>query len=269
MPIHPTAIVEPRAEVDPTAEIGPYAVVEGGARVLAGARIWHHAFVARGTTIGERCQIHPFAVAGHEPQDLKYTGAPSYTIIGAETVMREHSSVHRGTAPESTTTVGRRCFLMSCSHVGHNCTIGDDVKLANGGLLSGHCEVGNGTFISGNTSVHQFVRVGGLAMVGGMCAIAQDVPPFMMVHWRGGIIGPNTVGLRRAGLSAEARREIRQIYKLVYRSGSTIGRILPEAGAIAKTPEAQQLVEFLRAPSRRGLFTHRPESGLGDPSLDP
>lgn len=251
--IHPTAIVDRRCEIDPNAEIGAYAVVEPHVKIGAGTRLWPHAYVASGTTIGERCQVHPFAVVGHAPQDLKFTNQPSYTIIGDETVVREHATIHRGTEPGSATVVGRRCYIMSTAHVGHNCRIGDDVKLANSALLSGHCQVGNRAFISGNTAVHQFVRIGELTMIGGGSSVSCDVLPYLLVYRGYGVIGVNVVGLRRAGLSSAEVDEIRECYRLLYRSRLGFRNAAEQVVARVRTPAGQKLAEFLTSPSRRGF----------------
>src|SRR5262249_18592369 len=142
MSIHSAAIIDRRAEIDPTAEIGAYAVVEAGVKIGPRCKIWHHGFVAQGTTLGEDVQVHPFAVVGHEPQDLGWKRTPSYLQVGDGTIVREHATVHRGTPPETATVIGRRCFVMSTGHVGHNCTLGDEVKVANGAHVSGWCHVG-------------------------------------------------------------------------------------------------------------------------------
>jgi UDP-N-acetylglucosamine acyltransferase len=149
MGIHPTAIIDPTAELDADVEVGPYAIVEGGVRIAGGTRLYAHAYVSRGATLGRDCQVHPFAVVGHLPQDLKFTGAPSYTVVGDGTVVREHGSIHRGTMPESVTRVGKRVFVMATAHIGHNCDVGDDVVLANSAVLGGHVTVGARAFISG------------------------------------------------------------------------------------------------------------------------
>ncbi|MFQ5805754.1 MAG: acyl-ACP--UDP-N-acetylglucosamine O-acyltransferase [Phycisphaerae bacterium] len=251
MPIHPTAIVDKHAEIDPAADIGAYAIVEAGVKIGAGTKIYPHAYISQGTTLGQRCQIHPFAVVGHHPQDLKWGGAPSYTKIGDETTIREGASVHRGTMAESTTVVGKRVYLMSTAHVGHNCVVGDDVILANATLLSGHVHVGNRAFFSGTARIHQFVRVGEMTMIAGVRVIC-DVPPFMMVT-SDGVVGPNLVGLRRAGLSSEERLEIRAAYKLLFRSGLLFREAVEQVAETVKTDPGRRLVEFLRAPSKRGF----------------
>lgn len=259
MGIHPTAVVDAKAELDPTVEVGPYAIIEAGVRIDAGTRIFPHAFIATGTTLGQRCQVHPFAVVGHWPQDFAFKGQPSYTTIGDETVIREHASVHRGTMPESTTAIGQRCFLMSTAHVGHNCALGNDVKIANSGLLSGHVTVGNGAFISGNSSTHQFVRIGELAMIAGGIRVTTDVAPYMTCGPTG-LVGPNVVGLRRASFTSDERAELRACYHVLFRSGKHFPVALAEAEDMVRTDPGRRLLEFLRTPSKRGLARYRTQA---------
>lgn len=254
MPIHPTAVIDKHAEIDATADIGPYAIIERGVKIGAGTRIWPHAFIGEGTTIGERCKIHPFAVVGHHPQDLAWKETPSYTVIGDETVIREHASVHRGTPPETTTVLGKRCFLMSTAHVAHNCVLGDDVKMSNGSMLGGHVHVGDKVFVS-SAGVHQFARIGEMAMLGGLSRVAGDVPPFVTVM-PAGVIGLNVIGLRRNGISADQIAELRSLYKMIYRSGRVMRAAIGEAATIAKTVAGRRFVEFLQAPSKRPLLRY-------------
>ena len=255
MPIHPTAIVDKHAEVDPTVDIGAYAIIEPGVKIGAETKIYPHAYVSQGTTMGRRCQIHPFAVVGHHPQDLAWEGTPSYTEIGDETIIREGASVHRGTMPESTTVVGERVYMMATSHAGHNCVIGDGAILVNSVLLSGHVQIGERAILAGGTRVHQFVRIGELAMISGV-RLTTDVPPFMLVG-PAGVVGTNVVGLRRAGFSAEERAEIRRAYKTLYRSKLMFREAIEHVVETVRTAPGRRLVEFLRAESRRGYLGFR------------
>jgi UDP-N-acetylglucosamine acyltransferase len=251
--IHPTAIVDKHAELDPTVEVGAYAIIEAGVQIGPETRVYPHAYISGGTRLGRGCQIHPFAVVGHHPQDLKWEGTPSYTEIGDETIIREGAQVHRGTMPESTTVVGKRVYIMATGHVGHNCEIGDDVIIANAGLASGHVQIGNRAFVSGCALLHQFVRIGELAMIGGGARVPCDVPPFVMVG-PNGIIGPNVVGLRRAGIAPQERQEIRAAYKILFRSGLELPKALARVAEMVTTDPGRRLVEFLQAPSKRGLL---------------
>lgn len=252
MAVHPTAIVDSGAEIDATAEIGAYAVVEGGVRIGPETRVYPHAYIAQGTTLGRGCQIHPFAVVGHLPQDVKYDGSPSYTQVGDGTIVREHASIHRGTIPGSTTIVGQRCFIMATAHIAHNCVVGDDVTMVNAALLAGHVQVGARAFFGGGAGVHQFVRVGELAMVKGHTAMPTDVPPFMVMA-PAGVVAPNIVGLRRAGFTADERMEIHRAYKTLYRSGLLFRKAIERVAETVETAPGRRLVDFLRAESRRGI----------------
>jgi UDP-N-acetylglucosamine acyltransferase len=206
------------------------------------------------TVIGGGCSIHPSAVVGHLPQDLAYKGERSFCRIGDGTVIREGASVHRGTQADSETIVGRNCFIMSNAHVAHNCRVGDDVKMANVALLAGHVTVGNGAFISSNSGVHQFARIGELAMIGGHSKITMDVPPYFLAARDGLCQGVNVVGMRRAGFGPDERREVRQAYRILYRSGLSFEGALRRLRAELTTDAAVRIVEFLAAPSRRGII---------------
>lgn len=276
MAIHATAIVDPTVEVDPSAEIGAYAIVEGDTRIGAGTRIYPHAFVGQYTTIGAGCHIHPFSVVGHVPQDQKFDGSVSFTTIGDETTIREGATIHRGAIPEGTTVVGSRCLIMSMAHVGHDCVIGDDVKLANSALLAGHVECADKAFVSGNSGVHQFVRIGELAIIGGGLRVTGDVLPFMM-DGPNGIVGPNVVGMRRAGLGAADRQEIRWCHRMLFRSQYTFSEAIDKIAEEVKTEPGTKLVEFLRGPTKRGFMgfklknrykSNRPEDEDGSPDDD-
>lgn len=253
MAIHPTAIIGKGCEIDPTAEIGPYAILEPGVRIGAATTLYAHAYISQGTTLGQRCAVHPFAVIGHHPQDLKWKNAPSYTVIGDDCVFREGCQVHRGTAPESTTKIGDRVYMMANAHVGHNSEIGSDAILANAALVSGHVSVGERTFISGCALVHQFVRIGAFVMIGGGVRVTTDVPHYMMVAPLG-VIGPNVVGLRRSGFTPEQRREIRIAYKTLYRAGLSFPDAVERVAQTVRTDAGRRLVEFLRAPTLRGFM---------------
>jgi UDP-N-acetylglucosamine acyltransferase len=257
MSIHPTAIVGPKAEIDSTAEIGPYVVIEGSVRVGASTRIHAHACVAGWTRIGARCEVYPHACIGYPPQDLAYDGAETYCNVGDDTVLREFVSIHRGTTPESTTSVGSNCFLMANAHVAHNCCVGDRVILANAVLLAGHVHIGNGAFLGGASGVHQFVRLGELVMLGGMGVVTSDVPPFFMAGERNRCMGVNVIGMRRAGLGVEERTEIRKAHQLLYRSGVPFPEAVEQLATTVQTESGKHLVEFLRSPSKRGIISGR------------
>lgn len=260
MPVHSTAVIDPLAQLDPSVDVGPYVVIEGPVRIGAGTCIAAHVHVMGHTTIGQGCRIHTGAVLGDWPQDRTYAGAESYCRVGNETVIREHVTVHRGTGVGSATIVGDRCFLLAHSHVAHNCVLGNDVLLVNGALLAGYVSVGDRAVVSGNAAVHQFCRIGELAMIGGLAKITRDIPPYLMFDGSGACVGVNTVGLKRAGRSAEERREIKAIYKILYRTPGSFSVALAAIADLASTPAGLSLLAFLKEPSKRGIQFGR-ESG--------
>ncbi len=256
MSIHKTAIVDPRAEIDPGAEIGPYVVIEGRVKIAAGTRVMAHAFITSNTTIGPDNVIHPFAVLGHTPQDLSYHGEESYLKIGKGNTFREGSSIHRGSKEGSSTVIGNRNLIMGYSHIAHDCVIGSEVIIANGALVAGHVHIEDQVFISGNVVVHQFVRLGRLAMLGGVARAGQDVPPYMLLGDGASVIRAiNVVALRRAGFAPEVRRKIKRAYKILYHSGLNVSQALEVMEKEELGPEVAHLIEFIRA-SKRGICKH-------------
>lgn len=257
MAIHSSAIVDPRAEIDPSAEIGAYCVVDGPVRIGAETRVFPHTCLSGATVIGRNCEIHSFVSIGDTPQDRAFKPCVSYCNIGDDCIIREGVTIHRGTAAESTTQIGSRCMLMANAHVGHNCIVGDDVVLVNGALLAGHVRIGSRAFLSGNMGVHQFVRIGELAILGGVIKVVMDVPPFFSVGRHGTCGGINVIGLRRAGYSASDRLEIKDAFQLLYRSGRPFRAAVEELSGSVKTDAGRRLVEFLQAPSKRGIVSGR------------
>ncbi len=256
MPVHPTAVIDPRAEVDPSAEVGAHVVVDGPAKIGEGVVLGPSAVILGHTEIGSGCRIHAGAVIGDLPQDRAYAGGRSFVRIGEGTIVREHVTIHRGTTEGSETVVGRGCMILAGAHVAHNCRLGDGVQLINGSLLGGHVEVGDRAIVSGNAGVHQFVRIGELALLGGLAKITQDVPPFFMVDGPGCCVGVNAVGMRRAELTAEERAEVKEMYRLLYRAEKGIRDSIAACERLARTPAGLRLVAFLNAPSKRGVTAH-------------
>lgn len=266
MSIHPTALVSPGAELDSSVHVGPYAIIEDQVRIAAGTVVMARAHLTGHTTIGRDNQIHMGAVLGHEPQDLHFqAGTRSYLRIGDRNVFREYCTVHRGTQPESGTVIGDDCLLMGGAHVGHNCALGNRVILCNCVLLAGHVTVGERAFLSGGAAVHQFIKLGGGVMISGNARISMDVPPFLMAAERNEIYGINVVGLKRSNLSPEANRDIKQLFKLFYRSGLTTSAALAQAAAGGgfHTTEARAFLDFVRSspngicPRSRGRHSSR------------
>ncbi|MCY3023205.1 MAG: acyl-ACP--UDP-N-acetylglucosamine O-acyltransferase [Planctomycetota bacterium] len=257
MSIHPSAIISSRAELGLGVEVGPYAIIEDGVKVGDGCRIRARAHLCPGTTLGKDCDIHMNAVIGHVPQDLSHKGEPVFTVLGNSVVVRENATIH-GTVGPTATIVGDKCYLMVGSHVAHNCRVGQNVLLANGALLAGHVCVEDGAFVSGNVVIHQFVRVGRLAILSGGSRFGMDVPPYLIGDGVNAITTLNMVGLRRAqSLSDEDRREIKGAYKVLYRSGLELKEALERLRTEFKSPAVAHWVEFFSTPSRRGFCRHR------------
>lgn len=256
--IHSRAIIGKSVRLGEGNEIGPGCVIEDGAVLGAGNCLWANVYVGPGTTIGDGNQIHMGAVIGHAPQDTAFTGEPSFTRLGSRNLIREYVTIHRGTKPGSETVVGDDNFLMANAHLGHNCRLGSRVTLVNAATLAGYCEVEDGVLISGLVVVHQFVRIGRLAMVSGLSAVNKDVPPFLFCGGRPAVIqGLNVVGLRRAGLPASVRQEIKQAYTRLYREGLNVPHALELIEQECRSAEVEQLMAFIRA-STRGIC-----AGLG------
>jgi UDP-N-acetylglucosamine acyltransferase len=255
--IHPTAIVDPKAQLDGEVTVGPYAVIGPDVKIGAGTEVQAHAYISGHTTIGQRCEIFPFACVGMKTQDLKYkAGDVTYVEIGDQTVLREFSTVHLGTKPGEVTRVGSRCLIMAYCHIAHACEVGNEVIMSNAATLAGEVKVEDFAILGGMAGVHQFCRVGTHAMVGGASKIRQDVPPYMIVDASGPdarVVGPNIVGLQRRGFSPDVRSALKDAYKLIYREGlnrtQALERIKYEVPDIT---EVRYLVEFYQK-SERGV----------------
>jgi UDP-N-acetylglucosamine acyltransferase len=250
--IHPTAIVHPKAQLDSTVEVGPYAVIDEGVEIGPHCRIGPHVYLTGLTTIGEFNSFFAGCVVGEAPQDLKYTGLSTRLKIGDHNVLREHVTVHRASKLAEETVLGSHNLLMAHSHVAHNCLLADHIILANGALLGGHVSVSERAFISGNCLVHQFVRIGTLALMQGGSAISKDLPPYTVARGDNGICGLNTVGLRRAGLSSGERLELKHLYHLLFRQELALSAAITRAQNQFTSPPAKLMIEFLKA-SKRGV----------------
>ncbi len=250
--IHPTAVIDTQAELDADVTVGAHAVIDGPVRIGAGTCIYAGAYVCGHTTIGQRCRIHPGAVVGGPPQDLAYGGERSYCRIGDESIIREGASVHRGSESDSSTVIGRGCMLMCNAHVAHDCQLGDRVILTNLAVLAGHVVVEDDVLFGGIIGVHQFVRIGTVAMISGMTRVSMDVPPFFTCAGDGTCIGVNTVGMGRAGYSRAEIQDARQAYRTLYREGLGFRRAVERLGETAVTDAGRRIAAFVREPSKRG-----------------
>jgi UDP-N-acetylglucosamine acyltransferase len=252
--IHPTAQIDPGAELGADVSIGPFAIIEADVAIAQGCRIGAHAVIRRYTTLGPRCRVWEHAVLGGEPQDVSFHDQVSRLEIGADNLIREGVTIHRATTAGGCTRIGDGNFLMANCHVAHDCQIGERVIIANGALLAGHVSVADRAFISGNVVVHQFARVGTLAMVGGLARISQDCLPYMITEGSPATArGLNLVGLRRSGFAAETIRALKQAFRTLFRAGRSLQDALAELEA-SPCAEVRAVAAFARA-TRRG-FTH-------------
>jgi len=258
MAIHSTAVVSSRAEIGAGVTIGPYAVIEDEVTIGAHCEIAAHAVVKRYTTLGEGNRVFEHATLGGEPQDLKFRGEPSRLVIGDENVIRENVTVHRATGEGIATIIGSRNFLMVGVHIAHNCVLEDDCIFANGSALAGHILVEDHVYLSNEVGVHQFVRLGRHALVGGKAKVVQDVLPFLISDGNPSRVrGLNSVGLQRAGFSPEARMNLKRACHLLMRSRMPLESALLRMERLDDV-NVRHLVKFVRG-SRRG-FAREPRS---------
>ncbi|OGX41723.1 MAG: acyl-[acyl-carrier-protein]--UDP-N-acetylglucosamine O-acyltransferase, partial [Omnitrophica WOR_2 bacterium RIFCSPLOWO2_12_FULL_51_24] len=254
--IHPTAIVGKKAKLGEV-EVGPYAIIEDGAAIGSGTKVLAHAYIASGTTIGKDCEVHMGAVIGHVPQHLHFKGVRSFLKIGDRNIFREYTSIHRGLEEGSATTIGNDNFLMGFSHVAHDCRIGNNIVMVNGALIAGHVIVEDAVLISGNAAVHQFVKIGTLAMIGGLARVTKDVVPYTLIEGNSEACSLNVVGLKRSSIGEDAKSQIKKIYRLLYRSNLNVSQALSEISKLGKlAPEAAHMIEFVKR-SERGICRHR------------
>jgi UDP-N-acetylglucosamine acyltransferase len=250
--IHATAIVHPKARLAPNVQVGPYAVIDAGVEVGPDCVIGPHAYLTGLTTIGAHNRFFPGCVVGEAPQDLKYKGEPTRLRIGDHNTIRECVTVHRSATMDEDTVVGSHNLLMAHCHVAHNCRLGNHIIVANGALLGGHATVDDRALVSGNCLVHQFVRIGTLAMMQGGSAISKDLPPFTMARGDNGICGLNVIGLRRAGMTGVDRLELKRLYRALFRDSQNIGDALESARAVFTSKPCRVMLDFVAA-SKRGV----------------
>ncbi|MFO7311215.1 MAG: acyl-ACP--UDP-N-acetylglucosamine O-acyltransferase [Bacillota bacterium] len=253
--IHPTAIVDPEARIGAGVIIGPYCVVEAGVEIGAGTRLGPHVVVHRGTVLGRDNVVGPGAILGMEPQDLKYKGEPTQLIVGDRNFIGAYVTISRGTPTgRGVTRIGSDNYVMAMVHIGHDCVVGDHVILTQGVGLSGMVTVEDQAVLGGMSGVHQFVRIGRLAMVGGMTKVTMDVPPFVLVDGHPAHVrGLNSVGLERAGISPERRTELKRAFRLLYRDSRSLQEAVAAIRAhVPPSPERDHFVEFVLS-SERGI----------------
>lgn len=248
--------------------IHPTAVVEEGAALGEGCVIGPHAVIYRHVTLGPRCCVHAGAVLGDTPQDLAFKPVDSFVRIGADCVIRENVTIHRGTKEGTSTVVGDGCYLMAGSHLAHNVTLGNQVIIANNSVLAGYVLVADRVFISGNVGIHQFCRIGRLAMIGGMSSISKDVPPFCTTtpSELNVIAGLNVVGLKRSGFAPADRLVVKRAFGLLYRSGLNVSQAVARIRADMPDGFGREFADFVDG-SKRGICALRGDAA-GHTSID-
>ena len=252
---HSTAIVDPKAEIDSSVDIGPFCVIKGAVKIRKGTKLLSHVIVEGSAEIGENCTIHPFTSLGFPPQDLKYKGENTKLVIGNNNIIREYVSIHRASVGgDGVTVIGNNNFLMAYVHIAHDCKIGNNVVLANAATLAGHVLIEDKAVVGGLVAIHQFTRIGSYAMVGGFSGIGQDIPPYMIASGaRAKLYGPNTIGLKRHGISDAAINAIKKAYKVLFREKRTmkdaIKKVRDEMSGIQ---EVMHLIEFIEK-NKRGI----------------
>jgi UDP-N-acetylglucosamine acyltransferase len=260
--VHPTAVVNPAAKLGDNVEVGPYAIIGPQVRIGRRSTIQSHAVIEGEVVIGEANVIGYGAVIGAPPQDLSFSPERKTRVeIGTENVIREHCTIHRGSADASATMIGSNNFLMAGAHVGHNCEIGNDIIIANNCLLGGYVRVDDGAFLGGGCVFHQHMHMGRFAIAQGGSAFSKDIPPFVIAAERNYVFGLNVVGLRRAGFSAHERNEIKAAFKLLYLSGLNITQALEKAGIMNFGKAAREFLEFVANAKKRGICPLKRDTG--------
>lgn len=252
MSIDPRAIIHPTAEIDDDVQIGPFSIVGAHSRIGKGARIESHVVIGQDTFVGPEVHIYPGASVGSDSQDKKFKGEKVFARVGARTVIREFVTINRGTGEGSETIVGEDCWIMAYAHVAHNCRVGRGVILANAGTLAGHVEIEDSAIVGGLVAIHQFCRVGTLAIIGGCSKVVQDVPPFAMADGHPCKVRTiNTVGLTRSGMSVETQKNIKKAFKVLFRSGLTVPKAIEKIQSeILPSKEIDHLVHFIQSCER-------------------
>ena len=251
--IAPTARVHPAAQVGPQSRIGEYCVIESD--VVLGARclLEPYVYIKRWTTLGDDNEVSAGTVLGTDPLDKSFSGERSYLVLGHRNKIREHYTISRGTQPESLTRIGDDNYVMTSGHIAHNCTIGNNVVVASCALVAGYVEIDDQAFISGGVVVHQFSRIGRLAMIGGNTRVNSDAPPyFVYSDFNIAAKGLNLVGLRRAGFAHEEIAHLKAAYKLLYRTGLKLADALERIQVEIPSEHTRYLVDFIRN-SKRGI----------------
>jgi UDP-N-acetylglucosamine acyltransferase len=253
--IHPTAIVDSRAEIGPDVTIGPYSIIKENVIIGSGTRIDSHVVIEPYVNVESDCEIFQFAAIGAIPQSVKFEGEETYVKIGRNSIIREFVTIHRGTGfGGGITEVGEENYLMAYTHIAHDCKTGRKVMLANAATLAGHIIIGNHATIGGLVAIHQFVRIGDYAFVGGKSAVVKDIPPYVIAAGDRAILhGLNSVGLKRQGFSPKTLSLLKKTYRIIFRIGLTLNEAIERVKAeVEQVPEVVIFVDFIKN-SQRGI----------------
>jgi UDP-N-acetylglucosamine acyltransferase len=252
--IHPTAIIHPSAQLGKDVSVGPYAIIEGAAIIGESCSIQAHAVIGANVVMGKNNTIGYGAIIGGEPQDFSFKPeVKSRVVIGDNNRIREYCTLHRGSRDGSDTVVGSDCFLMGGTHLAHDVRIGNHVITANNVLLAGHVSIGDRVFLSGAAAVHQFIRIGTLAICQGGSGYTKDLPPYVIGADFNGVAGLNVVGMRRAGLDSAARAEVKRAFTLLYRSGHNVRQALEEASTQSWGECGTVFWDFIQSGKKKGI----------------
>lgn len=253
--IHSTAIISSKAEIDSNVEIGPYSIIRENVFIGSGTVIGPHVVVDPYVSIGADCNIFQYAAIGAIPQSLKFEGGETYVKIGRGTIVREFVTIHRGTEfGGGITEVGEKNLLMAYTHIAHDCKTGRKVVLSNNATLAGHITIGDNATIGGLVAIHQFVRIGDYAFVGGKSAVVKDIPPYVIASGdRAKLHGLNSVGLKRHGFSKNTVSSLKKTYRIIFRIGLTMNEAIERVRAeVEQIPEVLGFIDFIQS-SQRGI----------------
>ncbi len=254
--IHPTALISPQAELASDVFVGPDVIVEAGAIIGSGCRLLARSIITGNVRMGTNNEVGYGAVLGADPQVISFAHEIKSTlVIGNGNIFREYVTLHRGSKEGGSTNIGNDNFLMVGVHVGHDSSVGNNVIIANNCLIAGHVEIHDKAMLGGGAVFHQGIRVGTLAMVRGLTRASKNIPPYLVAYENNLVSGLNAVGLRRSGLSAEVRMELKKAFQLLYRSGLNISQALAAAAEKTCSPEVQHFFDFVKASSKRGVCT--------------
>ncbi len=243
--IHPSSVVDPNANLADDVEIGPFCFVEADVSLGSGTKLDSHVTIKSGTSIGERNLVYQGAILGGLPQDRGFKGQESFLRIGDDNIIREYVTIHRSKFDEKETIVGSRCFLMAFVHLGHDCHLCDDITITNNVGCAGHVTIEDRANIGGMAGIHQWTRIGRASMVAGMSKITRDVPPYTIVSEDNAVADINAVGLRRLGVTPDARRALHKAVKLLFKSQLSLTHAIEIVRRdVEMTPEVEYMLAF-------------------------